>query len=42
MPKEFYDIQRKQVTQEFIEWLKNLVGQWEPNYITLNQFLKKS
>lgn len=37
VPAEFYDQQARQVTKEFIEWLRPLLGQWKPEYLLLDK-----
>ena len=35
VPKEFYDIERKMVTERFMQWLLPIVGPWSCSYLTL-------
>ena len=40
VPLHFYNQNTKQVTPEFIQWLKPLVGQWNPQYLRLEHITK--
>lgn len=33
VPAHYYDVANRRVTDEFIRWLKPLVGNWEPEYL---------
>lgn len=35
VPENFYNKQTKQVTEEFVSWLKPLIGEWNPKYLRL-------
>nr|MDA8228127.1 diphosphate--fructose-6-phosphate 1-phosphotransferase [Desulfitobacterium hafniense] len=37
VPEKFYDKQTKQVTKEFVTWLRPLLGQWNSNYLRLDE-----
>lgn len=37
VPEQFYNQQTNQVTEEFVRWLKPLLGQWNPDYLRLEQ-----
>lgn len=41
VPEKFYNLQHKQVTQEFLDWLRPIVGPWEYKYLSLADFMKK-
>ncbi|MGF7186591.1 6-phosphofructokinase 1 [Desulfitispora alkaliphila] len=40
VPDHFYDNSRKQVTGEFINWLRPLVGEWQQDYLYLTELPK--